>query len=159
MKNQNLNTAASLQVVEGGLVSHKIDDASQDAFSLKIEENRNIIRSLRESTIEGRLKKKPSTNLSLNELGEVPLDNRESFREVFKFRIRTARKNLGLTQSQMAQKMGVILVTYSKWENGASGIIPHEKIHNFCDITGLQISELFHPFASHTERRLISAGF
>ena len=57
MKNQSLSAAASLHVVEGGLTPHKTDDASQGAFSLKIEENRDITRSLRESTIEGRLKK------------------------------------------------------------------------------------------------------
>ena len=33
-------------------------------------------------------------------------------------RCRRARRKLGLTQRQMAEKLGVALITYQKWEQG-----------------------------------------
>jgi transcriptional regulator with XRE-family HTH domain len=39
--------------------------------------------------------------------------------------LRTARRSLGLSQSGLAERLGVDVMTISRWERGASSIPPY----------------------------------
>lgn len=56
-------------------------------------------------------------------------------------KIKTLRKKIGMTQGQLADKLGVTRQTVSKWENGMS--VPDADIlTNMADIFDVTVSEL-----------------
>lgn len=54
------------------------------------------------------------------------------------------RKNLNLTQDQMAERLGVSRKTISAWENGKT-IMRRANILAFCQATGYDKDELYLP--------------
>lgn len=64
-----------------------------------------------------------------------------------KITIKAARVNSELTQSEMAEKLGISLSTYQDTENGVRAIKPLE-LYAFCHITGFAEAEIKLPKVS-----------
>lgn len=61
-----------------------------------------------------------------------------------KITIRAARVNAGLTQDQMAERLGVSLTTLNAWERGRKSIRP-AYLYAICQITGFEPGDIFFP--------------
>lgn len=61
-----------------------------------------------------------------------------------KITLRAARVNAGLTQGEMAEKLGVSLTTLNCWENGRKSIRP-AYLYAICQITGFSPEDIFFP--------------
>lgn len=56
--------------------------------------------------------------------------------------VRDARIDLGLTQAEMAAKLGISRPTYAKWEE-TPGIMTVDAARRVCRILGKQFSDIF----------------
>ena len=63
-------------------------------------------------------------NMNLTEIGEV---------------VRSARRAAGLTQAELARRLGRSRATLSQWENGVIGDLGIRKVAMICDRLGLEI--------------------
>ena len=60
--------------------------------------------------------------------------------------MKAARVNAGLTQKEIAKRLGVSPVTYWKWESGQ--VEPRlSKYQQFCEVCGLRTEDIFMPKA------------
>lgn len=65
----------------------------------------------------------------------------------------TLRKSLGLTQTQLAQRLGIRQKTVSDWERGLSSPnLPLSKVRLMMQIFGLSLDELIEIFESPRTR-------
>lgn len=63
------------------------------------------------------------------------------FNEDFCARTKQARERRGYNQIEMAEALGIVADTYSKYERRTP--LPHRLIPRFCLICGIQLEELF----------------
>ena len=61
--------------------------------------------------------------------------------EIVKENIRKIRKSKGLTQEEMAHRMGISLTAYRDLEKGATGIV-NSNISKIAEITGISTAEV-----------------
>jgi len=59
--------------------------------------------------------------------------------KAFKARLRMARMASGLSQKQIADELGILENTYSKYENRNKSMLPGHLIVPFCDASGCDI--------------------
>ena len=57
--------------------------------------------------------------------------------------IRSRRKNIGLTQKQLAELIGVTDVTISRWESGQREPIWSDFV-KLCEVLGMQVGDFIH---------------
>lgn len=61
-----------------------------------------------------------------------------------KITLAAARVSAGLTQEQLAEKMGVTRKTITKWETGKTRIKP-AYLYAFCGFTGFSVDDILLP--------------
>lgn len=61
-----------------------------------------------------------------------------------KITLAAARVNAGLTQEQLAEKLGVTRKTYANWETGKTEIKP-AYLYAFCGFTGFSVDDILLP--------------
>ncbi len=61
-----------------------------------------------------------------------------------KIRLEAARVNAGLTQEELAEKMGVSRQSVIDWENGKREMKPAYLFY-FCNITGFEVDDILLP--------------
>ena len=69
-----------------------------------------------------------------------------------KITLKAARVNAGLTQGQMAERLGVSMRTVVAWETGAKQMRPGY-VHAYADITGFQVNDFLLPKEYACERK------
>lgn len=60
--------------------------------------------------------------------------------------LKAARVNTGLTQTEMAEKLGVSRITYWKWETGKSEP-KYTQFMKICEVCGVRKEDIFLPTA------------
>jgi DNA-binding XRE family transcriptional regulator len=63
------------------------------------------------------------------------------FKKAFLARTKRAREAAGLTQEEMARRMGIRQDKYAKYESRSP--LPHQYIARFCEVTGEKFEVLF----------------
>ncbi len=66
--------------------------------------------------------------------------------------MKAARVNAGLTQAEVANRIGVTTVCYSNWENGKIRI-SDKRYEQFCDIVGMGGDDIFLPLPLRLTKR------
>jgi DNA-binding XRE family transcriptional regulator len=88
------------------------------------------------------LREKPETLTGCSCATDPSEDDRvRAFNQVFCARVRAARQACGITQAEMARRLGVSLASYWKYENRTP--LPHHLAGEFVDITGIDLAELY----------------
>lgn len=69
---------------------------------------------------------------------------------VSKFTIKVARVIAGLTQEELAEKMGVSRSSVTNWERGLQSMTGRN-LQVFCEVTGMKAEDIILPFESTKE--------
>lgn len=65
----------------------------------------------------------------------------DAYRQGFIQRTREARVQSGLTQEEMAEKLGITQGTYKNYEKNRP--LPHQYVRQFCDEVGIEPTDLY----------------
>ena len=70
-------------------------------------------------------------------------------------KLKVMRFNLGLTQKEVAKKMGVTEASYSNWENGVRK--PHaQNVKKIADFYDVPVEDIFFTFFYHDNSQKVS---
>jgi helix-turn-helix protein len=83
-------------------------------------------------------------------IGQTVLMSAGAYRQGFIQRTREARIQSGLTQEEIAKKLGITQGTYKNYENNRP--LPHQYVRQFCDEVGLEPTELYPPSAKNRRK-------
>ncbi|HAT4984070.1 TPA: helix-turn-helix transcriptional regulator [Serratia marcescens] len=80
-----------------------------------------------------------------------------SFLTLIAFHIRDLREEHGVTQAEIAKKLGMTSAGWGKVENGRSSLSV-ENLLKFCSVLNVQVGDVF-LFAERSARKLLSEGW
>jgi ribosome-binding protein aMBF1 (putative translation factor) len=86
-----------------------------------------------------RLRKEVLTHVPISAPWTEPPPSR--FKKAFLARTKRAREAAGLTQEELAQRLGIRQDKYAKYETRSP--LPHQYVARFCEITGERLDVLF----------------